>query len=177
MDNQSIRDSIQESRDSVGVITNSSLTDEARDFTPADWRQAAAMYGPKPGQTSGFFITDDKNGAVQIHNDLTEAKTVANSTIPQLVGKDAGVAMAMVAGGAVMWASTSAIAAEGTAAIEGAATSTALVAAGAAVAPALLAGAAIAGTLTVGYEGAHILIEQATARDDVAHNLLVSIQK
>ena len=48
-------------------------------MTPKDWREAAALY-PKTS-SDGFYISDDAKGKVNVHNDLTEANKVANTSV------------------------------------------------------------------------------------------------
>ena len=99
MNVDSIPNTIDQARDSVGVVTKSGLQDQLSYLSAADWRQVAAYYPKKAQNSDGFYVTDDASGKVTIHNDLTEANRVSHTSNADLTiqdGKD------MLAVGAVV---------------------------------------------------------------------------
>jgi len=175
MDNAVIRDNINEAKDDFGVLDKNSLND--LHFSASDWRQAAAVFAPKPGQNDGFYITDNAQGAVTIHNNLTSATKEANNSYGQNLMNDVGGALALGAGSVGVIAASSAMATAETAfALDGATAGAALAAGAASVWPAVLIGGAIVGTVGTAWELASTAGKQAEARNDVASNQSFSFQ-
>ncbi len=175
MDNTAIREHINEAKDDFGVLTKDSLVD--LQFSPSDWRQAATVFAPKPGQSDGFYITDNAQGAVTIHNDLTSATKEANNSFGQNLSNDVGGALAVGAVSVGVIASSSFVASAMVASgLDGAATGAALAVGAASVWPAVLIGGAIVGTAGTALELASVAGKQSNAREDVASNHSFSFQ-
>lgn len=81
MSHNTIVDKIDRAKDSVGVITAKALHDELGSLTPADWKAAAVAFPKNTSDPDGFYITDDANGKVTIHNDMREAHDLATNSI------------------------------------------------------------------------------------------------
>ena len=87
MDNLTLKLKIESGRDYYGVINATTFNNELTSLTPADWRQAAALY-PKSGASNDGFYIEDKNGAVTIHNDTRSAQQATNDNAWQATVKD-----------------------------------------------------------------------------------------
>jgi hypothetical protein len=99
MDHSDIVNSIQNAKDSFGVLPPENAKDWLNNFTAADWQEAAKTFAPNASHPDGFSITDT-NGQISIHNDLSEAHNEAdNSILHNTIGDVKGIG-ALVAGGA-----------------------------------------------------------------------------
>lgn len=81
MSENPIKDKINDAKDSVGVITPRALHDELGKLTPDEWRAASAMFPKNASDPDGFYITDDANGKVTIHNDMRTAHDLATNSV------------------------------------------------------------------------------------------------
>jgi hypothetical protein len=175
MDTANIRHAISAAHDDQGVINQYNASQLANSFSPGDWRQAAEMFAPKPGQQNGFSITDDANGTVIIHNDMTEARQIANSTVPQIMMADAKGVLELAAGLEGAFTVQAAISGGSVALGEGTAFGGVAVAAGAAMLPAALIGGAIALAAVAGGPLMWASQKQAEARSELLTAQTVTI--
>ena len=90
MTNSELTNKIESAKDSYGVITPGALHSQLTSLTPADWRAAAATY-PKNNANGAdsFYITDDADGTVTIHNDLSALHEVADNSVVHTTLQDA----------------------------------------------------------------------------------------
>lgn len=103
---QEVGAKIEAAKDSFDVITPRALHDQLGSLSPQEWREAANIYKKTSGDD--FFITDDANGKVTIHNDFKEVTKTANESVLDATGEDAkymadyavkSIALASLAGG------------------------------------------------------------------------------
>jgi hypothetical protein len=90
MSSVELTNKIESAKDSYGVITPGALHAQLSSLTPADWREAAATY-PKNAAASAdsFYIADDAQGTVTIHNDLSALHDVADNSVLHTTLQDA----------------------------------------------------------------------------------------
>jgi hypothetical protein len=185
MDSRQLVKTIENAKDDVGVITHSALHDGLGTLTPEDWKQASAIFSRGATTPDGFYIEDDSNGKVTIHNDLIEAHRHADNSVLSATLDDAkqvaGVALIMDVANALAWGATKSIitvAAGVGEAGAGALAAEALGAGIAAAAPAALIGGAVAGVigaavLTKDY--VHNSHKKEIAQEDIRSASVVSV--
>ncbi len=151
MNDWEIKFSVEHSKDLVGVIHPSAFQGQLHNLAPDDWQEAAKLYPKDPANANGFYIENNPNGQVTIHNDMSQLQQVAGSTILADCihdGKEFGIygaaALTGVLGSIAAVGAVNGLEAAGiTAAAAGAAEATAFVAAP------ILAATALAGTITM----------------------------
>ncbi len=84
MNNPEIVQTIEHSKDAVGMITANALHNQLGTLSPADWKEASVIYSQNSAPKDGFYINDDANGNVTIHNDLKKAHYYADNSVGQL---------------------------------------------------------------------------------------------
>jgi hypothetical protein len=116
MSDTDVTQKIEDAKDGVGVITTTALHNQLGELTPADWREAAAVFSKTSTDADGFYIEDD-NGKVTIHNDLREAKQLASNSVFTETLEDAkwigGIVAATTSGWFASVASTELLPSEG----------------------------------------------------------------
>ncbi|MBS1991435.1 MAG: hypothetical protein JSS86_01695 [Cyanobacteria bacterium SZAS LIN-2] len=121
--NRDLIDAIEHAKDSVGVITQTALEKQLGSLSPADWRQAAAIFHKDEANPDGFYITDDADGKVTIHNDLTTAHKHADNSVLSATVDDAkylaALGLGLDAWIAISYGGTKALIASGTASATG----------------------------------------------------------
>jgi hypothetical protein len=83
MNNAELVSRIDKARDgdNFHMVTASALHNQLATLTPADWRQASTIFTKKSASDTGFYIQDDANGKVTIHNDVNAANQIADSYV------------------------------------------------------------------------------------------------
>lgn len=81
-DNQLI-DQVKAAKDDLGVITNDALSSQLASWSPQDWKRASEIFAKGACAHDGFFIEDNGQGQISIHNDMSKARTAADVTIAE----------------------------------------------------------------------------------------------
>jgi hypothetical protein len=176
-----IAEKVNQAKDQFGVITLEAAQKQLGSFTAADWQEASKLFAPDPAKPDGFFI-EDKAGNGNIHNDISQAITIANSNALALTAEDVGTignyaAGALFAG--VAAAGGGAMAYEASATGVGLLSEVALDAGiGAALSTVLVGSvAAIVGSgLVLAGDVVRNAIRQNAAVNDAANNAVVNVQ-
>ncbi len=181
MNDSQITDKVNQAKDQFGVITQDAAQKQLGSFSAADWQEASKLFAADPAKPDGFSI-EDKGGTINIHNDISQATTIANSDALTLTGDDASTvggyaASALIAG--VGAAGLGAWAYEASASGVGLLSEVALDAALGASISALLAGsaAAVVGTgVVLAGDVVRNAFRQKDADIDVTDNSMVYLQ-
>ena len=105
MNSQEMVRKIDDAKDSNGVITPQALHDQLSGLTAADWKQASSVFSPINMSPDGFFISDESNGQVIIHNDLSDAKLHATSALSPTLEDAKSIGIGALAGTGIISAS------------------------------------------------------------------------
>jgi hypothetical protein len=181
MNDSQITEMISQAKDQFGVITSDSAHSQLGSFSETDWQQASKLFAPDPAKPDAFSIVD-KGGNVSIHNDISEANKIGNTSVSDLTGADADTvitdAIAVAAAGVVgvgVAAGLGNTSALGVSLLGGAAEASAF---GAAAAATLIAcEAIIAGSgLFLAGDAVRNTIRQREAEHDVSNNSVINLQ-
>jgi hypothetical protein len=178
MNNIELVQTIEHAKNNDGVITASALHNQLNTLTASDWKEASSIYAKNPNSSDGFYISDDAQGDVTIHNDLTKAHQIADSSVGQLTLNDGKSVVAGAAALETMASASWGLTAAGLAYSDGAALATAGAAGIAGIGTAAIyAGAVIgigAAAVMVGDVGRNYL-RQSAAQEEIRTSQTLSL--